>query len=84
MPAVQASVGNKATVSLALQSDVASGYTASYSASGLPPGLSINSSTGVISGTLSSGDTNNTYLVTVTATGFGGQLPRARSFSWTE
>ena len=55
-PADQASLGS-ATVSLALQADVASGYTASYSASGLPAGLSINSSTGVISGTLDSGAT---------------------------
>ncbi len=60
------SVGS-ATVSMAMQADVASGYTASYTAVGLPPGLAIDSGTGVISGTLDSGDTGNTYTVTVTA-----------------
>ena len=50
-PGDLASVGN-AAVSLPLLADVASGSTASYSASDLPGGLSINSSTGVISGTL--------------------------------
>ena len=79
-PSVEASVGNS-TISLTLSADVASGYTPTYSASGLPGGLSINSSTGVISGTLSSGDTNNTYLVTVTATASG--ISTTQEFSWT-
>lgn len=45
------------------------GVAASWAASGLPSGLSINSSTGVISGT-PSGD--GTFSVTVTATNVGG------------
>ena len=69
-PGDLASVGN-AAVSLTLLADVASGSTASYSASDLPGGLSINSSTGVISGTLSSGDTGNSYAVTISATAGG-------------
>ncbi len=58
----------------------ASGGTGSYtwSATGLPTGLSINSSSGVISGTAS---TAGTYNVTVTATS-GGQSG-STSFTWT-
>jgi serine protease len=45
-------------------SDSASGQTLTYSATGLPAGLAINSSTGLISGTPS---TATTYTTTVTA-----------------
>jgi Putative Ig domain/PLD-like domain len=58
--------------------DTATG-TLSYSATGLPTGLSISSSTGVISGTAS---TAGTYSVTLTAkdsTGVSGSA----SFTWT-
>ncbi|MBO0839949.1 MAG: putative Ig domain-containing protein [Sciscionella sp.] len=60
-------------------SDSASGQTLTYSASGLPTGLSINSSTGLISGTPSA---NGTFNVTVTvkdSTGASGST----SFTWT-
>jgi len=43
--------GDSVTVTLQ-GSDTISGHTLSYSASGLPGGLSVNSSTGVISGTV--------------------------------
>ncbi|WP_086841291.1 M4 family metallopeptidase [Amycolatopsis kentuckyensis] len=59
----------------------ASGGTAPYtwSASGLPAGLSINSSTGTISGTATTAGTSN---VTVTATDSASHSGTA-SFSWT-
>ncbi|WP_405593075.1 putative Ig domain-containing protein [Streptomyces sp. NBC_01190] len=59
-------------------SDSASGQSLSYSASGLPAGLSISSS-GLISGTPT---TAGTYSVTVTATDSTGASGSA-SFTWT-
>ncbi|GAA0477594.1 hypothetical protein GCM10009096_19360 [Parasphingorhabdus litoris] len=62
------------------------GPTISYSATGLPPGLSINSTTGEITGTIdnsaSQGGTNGVYTVTITATDFQG-TPATQTFSWT-
>ncbi len=59
--------------------DSATGQTLTYSATGLPAGLSINSSTGLISGTPT---TAATYSVTVKATDTTGANGSA-SFSWT-
>jgi serine protease len=68
------------SASLQIQaSDSASGQTLTYSATGLPPGLSINSSTGLISGTPT---TANTYSVSVTATD-GTSATGSASFNWT-
>ncbi len=78
-----ANPGNQAgtvgvAASLALSaSGGSSPYT--WSATGLPAGLSINSSTGVISGTPT---TVNTYTVTVTATDSQNR-PGSAQFGWT-
>ncbi|WBO62902.1 putative Ig domain-containing protein [Streptomyces camelliae] len=67
------------SVSLQIKASDSGGASLTYSASGLPTGLSINSSTGLISGTAS---TAGTYQVTVTAkdsTGASGST----SFTWT-
>jgi O-glycosyl hydrolase len=56
--------------------DSAAGQTLSYSASGLPAGLSISSSTGLISGTPTTAGTSS---VTVTATDTTGASGRRRS-----
>ncbi|MEU2378149.1 putative Ig domain-containing protein [Streptomyces misionensis] len=67
------------SVSLQVRASDSAGAALTYSASGLPTGLSINSSTGVISGTAS---TAGTYQVTVTATDSTGATG-STSFTWT-
>src|SRR5206468_930980 len=59
--------------------DSQSGQTLTWSATGLPTGLSINSSTGLISGTPSA---NGTFSVTVTARDTTNASGSA-SFTWT-
>jgi O-glycosyl hydrolase len=71
-------VGTAASVQVHA-SDSASGQTLAYTASGLPAGLSINSSTGLISGTPT---TAGTSTVTVTATDTTGASGSA-TFTWT-
>ena len=71
-------VGTAASVQIHA-SDSASGQTLSYAATGLPAGLSINSGTGLISGTPTSAGTSN---VTVTATDTTGASGSA-AFTWT-
>jgi hypothetical protein len=68
-----------ATVALQISaSDSASGQTLAYSASGLPAGLSISSSSGLISGAPTTAGTSS---VVVTAKGAAGASGTA-SFSW--
>ncbi len=66
-------------VSLQIHASDSGGATLTYSASGLPAGLSINSSSGLISGTPTTAGTSS---VTVTATDSTGASGSA-SFSWT-
>ncbi|MFA5941428.1 MAG: retention module-containing protein, partial [Sinimarinibacterium sp.] len=67
----------------------ADGDTLTYSATGLPPGLSIDSDTGVISGTIDhsasdlSNDDNNTQAYTVSVTASDGSASATVDFTWT-
>jgi Bacterial Ig domain/FG-GAP-like repeat/Putative Ig domain len=61
--------------------DSSAGSTLTYSVSGLPTGLSINSSTGLISGTIAAGDGNSgSYTPTVKA--MAGQDSQSLTFLW--
>jgi hypothetical protein len=60
------------------------GNTVTFSADGLPGDLSIDSSTGVISGPIgSSAAASSPYEVTVTATDSTAEVSVSRSFNWT-
>ncbi len=72
-------VGTAASLQIGA-TDSASGQTLTYSATGLPAGLSINSSTGLITGTPT---TVGSSSVTVTATDTTGASGTA-TFTWTE
>jgi hypothetical protein len=71
-------VGTAASLQISA-TDSASGQTLTYSATGLPTGLSISSTSGLISGTPT---TAGSYSVTVTATDTTGAKGSA-SFTWT-
>ena len=69
-----------ATVSLQLLASDPDGNALTYSATGLPAALSVNPTTGLISGTLTF-TSSGTYNVTATAS--DGALSNARTFTWT-
>ncbi len=78
-PASQTStVGTAASLQIAA-SDSASGQTLTYSATGLPAGLSINSTSGLISGTPTAAATGSTTVTAKDTTGASGSA----TFSWT-
>jgi hypothetical protein len=69
-------------VSLQMIADINTTETVTYSASGLPSGLSISTSTGLITGTVANLDANSSpYSVTVSAT--AGTKTASQAFSWT-
>jgi hypothetical protein len=71
-------VGTAASLQIAA-TDSASGQTLTYSAAGLPAGLSINSSSGLISGTPTTAGTTSTTVTATDTTGAAGTA----MFSWT-
>ena len=70
-------VGTAASVQVHA-SDSASGQTLGYSATGLPAGLSINASSGLVSGTPTAAGTSNVTVKATDGTGAAGSA----SFSW--
>jgi hypothetical protein len=80
-PVLQVAPAGKAigTVQLRTLNQLA-GQAVTYSATGLPPGLTLNSSTGQITGTPATGDIGNQYTVTVTPS--AGAVPSSMSFTW--
>ncbi|HVS36138.1 MAG TPA: putative Ig domain-containing protein [Gemmataceae bacterium] len=69
------------TVSLPIAATDVNNQTLTYSATGLPPGLTIGASSGVIAGPIAStADANGPYAVTVTAT--DGTYSQSQSFNW--
>jgi hypothetical protein len=77
-PGNQSTVVNTAASLQIHASDSASGQTLTYSATGLPAGLSINSSTGLISGTPTATGTSSVTVTAKDSTGATGST----SFSW--
>jgi len=78
-PGAQTStVGTAASLQISA-TDSAAGQTLTYSASGLPAGLSINSSTGLISGTPTTAGTSSATVTATDTTGASGTA----SFTWT-
>ena len=60
-------------VSMQLQAADANGYTPTWSATGLPPGLAIDPNSGLITGTMAAGAAaSGPYVATVTAADAGG------------
>jgi hypothetical protein len=78
-PANQTSAANT-SVSLALVGSDPDGDALTYSATGLPPVLTVNAATGLISGTLT---TTSAGTYSVTATVSDGSLTNSKTFSWT-
>jgi hypothetical protein len=76
-PGSQSSTVGKA-VSLQIQASDSGGAALTYSATGLPAGLSINSSSGLISGTPTGAGTSSVTVTAKDSTGASGST----SFSW--
>ena len=75
----QTTVNTQATPVQIQTLNALAGQAMSYSATGLPPGVSINSTTGLITGTPTA---VGTYTVTVTPSASTAVLPASVSFTW--
>ncbi|MSQ94350.1 MAG: hypothetical protein EXR98_07320 [Gemmataceae bacterium] len=71
------------SVSFAASATDSAGHALTYSATNLPSGMTVNSSTGVISGTMNSmAHTMDPYSVTVTATDYAANVNDSKGFTW--
>jgi PKD repeat protein len=83
-PVITSAASGSAVIGSAFSHQVvASNSPTSYAASGLPSGLSINSSTGLISGTVASSVTAGVYPATIVATNAGGSGSQTFSLTLT-
>jgi hypothetical protein len=78
-PGNQTTTAGTATSLQINASDSAGGQTLTYTATGLPAGLTINSSTGLISGTPTTAGTNTVTVTATDTTNAGGST----NFTWT-
>jgi hypothetical protein len=82
-PGTQTSYDGQTITPLSLELSDSASDPVSYSATGLPPNLNINLSTGAISGTVAdNADTASPYSVTVSATDTTTNASASQSFSW--
>ena len=71
------------TVSVPISLSKLSGHTVTYTASGLPSGLTIDTDTGTIAGTIANNaDVGSPYSVTVTATDTNTSVSADETFTW--
>ena len=81
-PGTQVNVAGD-NVNLAVTASDADGDALTYSADGLPDGLSINSTTGIIFGAVAEDAVSSTpYAVTVSVAGVGSGETTTQAFSW--
>jgi lysozyme len=80
-PVLQVAQAGKAIGAVRLRTlNSLAGQAVTYSATGLPPGLTLNSSAGQITGTPAAADIGHQYTVTVTPS--AGAVPSSMSFTW--
>ena len=82
-PGDQTNLGGD-TVSTSAYGSSSDGYAVTYSETGLPPGLNLDTSTGAITGTITPSAWSSTpYAVTITATAASSGVSATASSDWT-
>lgn len=81
-PATQLNVDGDTVSGVQVTATEGNNNPLTFTATGLPSGLTINSTTGVISGTIASGDSTNSPYTTVTVTATDGLNSGSATFTW--